>query len=821
MLNHNTQLIMMIEPTFSRLSLTGPLSAFYASLSARFREEGGNPETYFSRFDDPEVLMQPERWYEVLALCEWAVDAGCSTAAVQDFFEWIFKGFDCHAVFDLDEADYAWYWQKIHTLFDKLALRSPDALIEKGLQYFAPRRGYVDKAQTLAYLQQAIDRGSETARTILGYYLYFGLCGPADKEKGNALMDSAISERGKARVAVYRSYIALNENRPEDVETLLAPYAAGHTDPFIRRLVAEVKAFYDELSGRPEEAAAGYREVIGLIPSGFAMMRLGYLLYSKKVADADLETGLKWLEKAFRFGRPDVTPSLFSLYFESGEPWQDETKACYWLRKGAEYNEGYAFYQLGYLSLSNEAYKDQAKGLAYLDAAIGLDYVDAYLLKAYLYREGEGVEKDISASLDLLQNAEKLGSAHAAYRIGCLYDAGEMNTDGTPDYPQALAWFEKAAEGGDLYAIEYAGRYRLTGTGCEIDTDKAKEWYEKGAAAGSSYCMVELALMYEEGNGVPENLSETFRWIRQAAETGYAHANYLLGRCYKYAIGTDENPDEAVAAFTRAADQDHAKALAELGLSYEAGYGVEPDAAKALAYMQQSAEQGLAYAAYKLGCYYAYGLDTVAVDYDRALEWFEKAAEAEYPEAMLELGDYYLYDYAEKGEQAKAYAYYEQAAREGCVNEGLGICLEYGYGVETNEGEAFKYYLKGAEDGYIRAMYHVACCYYFGTGVKENFSEAYRWFSDAAIQQHLGAAYYKGKMLLAGEGCATDLEEGISWLRKAAEADLKDAQFELGNCYLVGKGVEENEDTAMEWFEKAADNGHEQALKITGRRRRR
>lgn len=812
---------MMIDPSFTSLSLGRPLPVFYEALSAGLREAGGCPETYFSRFDDPEVLMQPACWYEALALCEWAQEAGCTPEKVQNFCEWICKGFDSHAVFDLCETDYAWYWQKIHGLLDKLAVRSPEALIEKGLLYFSGRRGYVAKARTLDCLQEAVDRGSETARILLGYYLYFGLCGPCDKAKGTALMESAVSERGKARTAVYKSYIALNENRPEEVEALLAPYAGDVSDSFIRRLVAEVKAYYLELSGQPEEAARVYREVLGRIPSGFSMMRLGGLLYGRKIAGADPETGLKWLEKAFRFGRCDATPELFTIYFESGEPWQDETKACYWLRKGMEYNEGYAFYQWAYLSLFNENYKNPAEGLACLDMAIDAQYTDACLLKAYLYHEGEVVGKDLTASMELLKRAVQAGSAGAAYRIGCMYDAGEMSADGTPDYPEALAWFEKAAEKGEVYALEYAGRYRLTGTGCEADTRKALDWYEKGASSGSAYCMVELAMMYEEGNGVAENLPEAFRWIRKAAETGYAHAEYLLGRCYKYALGTTENPDEAVAAFRRAASLGHAKAQAELGLSYETGYGLEPDGEKAAGYMQQAAGQDFPYAAYKLGCYYAYGLDMVPVDYALALEWFQKAAAGGYPEALLELGDYYLYDYAQKEEQGKAYAYYEQAAREGCVNEGLGLCLEYGYGVEINEGEAFKYYLKGAEDGYIRAMFYAANCYYFGTGVKENPVEAYRWFSEAAAHEHLGSAYYKGKMLLSGRGCAADPEEGIFWLRKAAEAGVGNAQFDLGNCYLVGKGVEENEDRAMEWFEKAADNGHEQALKITGRRRRR
>ena len=72
-----------------------------------------------------------------------------------------------------------------------------------------------------------------------------------------------------------------------------------------------------------------------------------------------------------------------------------------------------------------------------------------------------------------------------------------------------------------------------------------------------------------------------------------------------------------------------------------------------------------------------------------------------------------------------------------------------------------------------------------------------------------------------GDGCVQNMEEGIQLLQQAAENDLAAAQFDLGNCYLVGKGIPENEDLAMEWFEKAAENGHEKALKITGRRKRR
>lgn len=802
-------------------TLDGPLSAWYEKIYDRIREAGDPPVQLFPAYRKLAFLTDPAHWFEALALCEYAIDTSADVEATHEFFEWIFKGFDCNALVDLNAADYDWIWHKMQTIFDRFADKATDVLVEKGLQYFSARREYVDKEKTLFYLNEAMERGSETARTILGYYYFLGMLGTTDKERGMEMMNSAMTERGKARVAIYKGYIALAEKRPEETQALLASLEPLTSDPFVNRLVCEQRAFLDEISGRFEEAAEGYRDVLALIPSGFAMLRLGYLHYGKKLRVSDPEAGLEWIAKAFRYGRPDAAESLFYCYFESGEPWQDEAQAVAWLEKGFQYNDGFCTYQLAYLYLYNDTYKNQEKGLHYLDLAIGMKYADAYLLKAYRCHEGEDGEKKICTCRELLEQAVELGSDQAAYRLGGMYDAGEMSEDGAPDSARALEWYEKAAGMGNLYGCEYAGRYRLVGIAGEPEPARAKQWYEKGIELGSPYCMVELALMYNEGNGVEEDFSQSFHYIRQAAQTGYAHGEYLLGRCYKDGLGIDENPDEALGYFRKAAEQGHAKAQAELARCYETGYGVEQDLVKAFDYMKQAAEQENAYAQYRLGYYYMYGLEHLPVDYTQALHWLTLAAENEHPYALLELGDYHLYDYENKGEQSKAYPYYRKAADLDFVNEGLGLCLEYGYGVEVNEGEAFKYYLKGAEDGFLRAMFRAGLCYYDGAGVKENKNEAFRWFNEAAGHEEIGSIYYKGKMRLDGEGCEQDLEEGIALLRQAAENENKYAQFDLANCYLAGKGVDENPDVAMEWFERAADNGHEQALKVTGRRRRR
>ena len=777
-----------------------------------------NESNAFAQFNH-QRLMQPEEWFNALTVLEQAVDAGFDNAKTTDFFQLIFRGYDCIASFGLTDEEYKDYWERINRLFDRMASFTPEAIIEKALQLYNPRREYADHEKLMTLLEQAVAAGSENAHILLGYYLYMGFCDVTDKERGLELMDKVQSPVMKQKAAIYKGFMLMREEKDAEAREALDRLMAEGLDESILRIAYEQKAHFLEVDGNYEEAASYYRKVLEENCSGVCLMRLGFMHYNGTIADASQTEGLKLMEQAFISGRPEVARSLFYCYFQSGQPWQDNDKAIYWVEKGYLYYDAYSTYQLAYLYIYYDDYKDIEKGLFYLDKAIELNYADAMACKGYMYYAGDIIEKDIDKSVALLNRAIELGSGYAAYRLAIIYENGEL-TEGESDYASALALYEKASELGDIYGTEMAGSYYINGYAGEADPEKAALYYKKAAEWGSSYAKVELAFMYEEGNGVEQDSVKTYELVKDAAENQYVYAYYLLGRCYKYALGTEENPDEAIRYLQMSVDENQPKGLTELALCYEEGYGVETDGKKALEYMLKAAEQDYVYAQYKVGCYFLYGLEGVEANQEESFKWMMKAAEAGYPYAQLEIGDYYLWNYGGEEETQKAYEFYVKAAEQDIVNEGLGICLEYGIGVEENEGEAFKYYLKAAEDGYARAMYNTGRCYYYGMGTKENHSEAFRWFNDASGHEFSPAIYYKGKMLLDGEGTMQNMEEGIAFLTQAAENDYAEAQFALGNCYLVGKGVEVNEDLAMELFEKAADNGHEQAQKVTGRKRR-
>ena len=63
----------------------------------------------------------------------------------------------------------------------------------------------------------------------------------------------------------------------------------------------------------------------------------------------------------------------------------------------------------------------------------------------------------------------------------------------------------------------------------------------------------------------------------------------------------------------------------------------------------------------------------------------------------------------------------------------LGWNYVYGQGVETDNREGIRWYLKAAEQGYAKAQFNLGQMYRFGRGIeKDDIVTAYTWFNFAA-----------------------------------------------------------------------------------------
>jgi TPR repeat protein len=90
-------------------------------------------------------------------------------------------------------------------------------------------------------------------------------------------------------------------------------------------------------------------------------------------------------------------------------------------------------------------------------------------------------------------------------------------------------FLERAHEAFGLGSMYLNGR-----GGLAKDDEEAVKWYRKAAEQGEVEAQTYLGFMYEQGlGGLPQNRAEAVKWYRKAAEQGYTDAKNALKRFEK------------------------------------------------------------------------------------------------------------------------------------------------------------------------------------------------------------------------------------------------------------------------------------------------
>lgn len=833
------------------------LEVCYSNLLSKHKANPEKIEHNAAGFIEKDDYSDPIDWMDALAICDVSITNGKVTDTIKQlYFQMCGRSWNKHVSMAFDDADYEFWFglnEKINDRF--IEAGHFRACAEQADLYSNARRPYRNLDKMKEYFLKGVEMDDPASLGDYGYGLYYGLpgYGAEDKEEGMRLIKRSKELDYEAADLLFLHIESYTNN---DDEALLA-----YIQNYIEIAPAKRKAYYilsDYYSRRGEFEKATEAMKAGVaLNDHYCQYLLGMSILRGNV-DGNKTEAIGLLEEAFSYHIVYAAEFLGQYYYYAGDENSSIDKSIEWHEKAVQYYSSHSAYELAIIYLYNEQHKDTEKGMAYLNQSADENNARAISEKAYLLIDNpETKEKNMPEAKALFEKAMELGNDYAPYRLALGYERGEFG-EGEPDYAKILALYELAAERGSVYGMDMAGHYyRLDYvTEDEGNAAKAVNYFEMAVARNSNYSRVELALCYETGHGVEKDYQKAFDLYKVAAESGYPYANikmgyyyedgivgaedtkaafdnfmiaaeagmaeglYNVGRYYKHAVGIPENPEMALKYFEEAAAYDYPQALVEMALMYEQEYGgIDFDASKAMEYMTRAADSGYPYAQYKVGYYYHYGL--IETDLGKAIEWYNKAYNQGYPYAAIMLGEYYLYNHGDDRDYDKAFAYFKFAEENDCITEGIGLCYEYGLGVEANETQAFKYYHLAAEEDYTSAKYRLGLCYKYGTGTTENMEEAYNWLSEAAEDGNLNAQYEAAMMLLDGKGVAKDEAKGIEMLMKVAEEDHDDAQYELGNCFLTGKGVAENETQAMYWYQKAAENGNEQAQKLTGRRERR
>ena len=132
--------------------------------------------------------------------------------------------------------------------------------------------------------------------------------------------------------------------------------------------------------------------------------------------------------------------------------------------------------------------------------------------------------------------AAEAGNPRAQFALAIMYDTGDGVTQ---DFPTALVWFRRAANGGYDVAEAKLGLMYLVGWAVPRDAQEAARWYRKAADQGNAIAAARLARLYAHGIGVPRSLVDAAVWARLAAAQGDAMSAWLAER-YAERMTADE-----------------------------------------------------------------------------------------------------------------------------------------------------------------------------------------------------------------------------------------------------------------------------------------
>ena len=413
-----------------------------------------------------------------------------------------------------------------------------------------------------------------------------------------------------------------------------------------------------------------------------------------------------------------------------------------------------------------------------------------------------------------------------------------------PDAPALVAWYERLARTGELWAQNYVGHLYEAGQWVPQDYAMAQTWYRRAAEAGFGPSQMSMAMLYSNGLGVERDQAESRRWAMMGlnqfcdravqAEPGanacdrFAADSYDPGKvvpglnAYCMSRYTEQGIPacrKAVAEFpsTLRYRAQLARALAHAGKFDEARR--EADIAQA---------KGSTLAMTLLGAMSEYGYG-VPKDEVEALAWYRKAAELDDDraiglvsmKAMLGAG------VAKDSPEAKALSkamndrmWKRHSSTAAPVNTLASQAekgdaqaqhnLAYEFERQKNYDEAIKWYMRAAEQGYSLSEMNLAQMYEKGMGVKQDFAEAKKWYRKS-MERGSGEALYRLASLNEKTG---DYPEAIKLYRRGIKQDDYRAMIALGEMFEQGRGVKKDEAQAVQLYEQAGDRSRWAQFKL-------
>ena len=389
---------------------------------------------------------------------------------------------------------------------------------------------------------------------------------------------------------------------------------------------------------------------------------------------------------------------------------------------------------------------DLALALKYFQLSAAQGCPEAQNNLGYLYRFGYGVSKDGAQAINYLTLANNQGLAKAAYNLGRGYTmgnfgtadvhkglsflltasnkgllstfsslgdyySGELSSKVKKDAKQAIYYYEKGAEAGDLGSMQALADMFLYKKS-KKDQETGFRYQNLAASQGDSYGEFGVACCYQVGLGVERNLDKAFYFLQQAASSPSAtpFALSFFGLYHIYGIATNKDESQGFDLCSKGAQKDP-RLNGFLGWCYLNGIGCNKDLAKAIQCFEAGVSAGCGPSPYFLGLCYEKGIG-VTQDTVNANLFYQMASRVLPGDAvklffdMNLLGECYEFGRGFSKDLPKALELYKQAAGAGSLDaiKNLGRWHQNGIEVTQSSSEALMYYTIAANHGDVEAQ---------------------------------------------------------------------------------------------------------------------
>jgi Sel1 repeat protein len=429
------------------------------------------------------------------------------------------------------------------------------------------------------------------------------------------------------------------------------------------------------------------------------------------------------------------------------------------------------------------------------------------------YAVGIGAHPSNAQALEFFQKAAEAGDVTAQYNLGNM-----LLQEGQLDVKKGFDYLEKAAAANHLLALKKLGDLYFNGKYTNQSFERAFEYYTKaskqtptpqkemldyfyqGQEEAYADVLYNLSQCYAEGKGVKKSMREAGKWAVKSARFSNKYAFDWLNK-----IVEKNDPKESPEVILAVAD----------GYFYAKGTSKQND--KAFPLYEKLAKQQDNTTAQKRLMEYYFEVKNPDKNDEKAVYWAERVAKKGDASTQFSLGKYYMTMVPDVKPQPATPAPKptpKQTPKKPAATDTPTVAVTSSHNIEPNspEAEARAELLRRQRGGKnvtpakqqyaVRASTRPAVAQNAPkTPMKHlNETKGIHWLAKAAEQNNVEALNELGSYYFEKQ----NFGQALANFQKSAQRDYAQGQYNLANCYYNGNGIDRSYEKAANYYKLSA-----------------